>query len=279
MRMLTICFVILLMLSGQTDANDQSLEDIKITLKLNSQSKILLTGYIAPIGDVVSDTMKDWEELKNLRVAESEKYYGASVFRDFLPNKPVSVGELWKVNPTGVITLLKQLHPKPNLELHNNAGDSRGLWACLRAFNDLYADIAFRIHAEFVMKEGWFTPSQFTGHLIIKRDEEKVVFFEMYVPGGTVNFDVNRITPGATISGVGFCPKMELRTGMKNFPDNVKFSKHITQNAAERALILRFYKSQQINWVQPDQVLDIVKAQQKPIHAISIDGPLFDEAC
>ena len=57
------------------------------------------------------------------------------------------------------------------------------------------------------------------------------------------------------------------------------FVESITQAAAERALILRFYKSQQINWVQPDQVLEMARVQQKPIHAISIDGPLVDESC
>ena len=278
MQKITSCLLILLM-SVQLYAKDQSVEKNKITLKLNNPSRILLKGNIAPIGDVVSDSFKDWETLKNFRVAEAEKHYDTSVFQDFLPNKPVSVGELWKVNSTGVTTLLKQLHPKPNLTLHINAGDSIGLWAALRAYNDEYADIVFRIHAEFILNDGWFTPSQFTGHLLINRNENKVAFFEMYVPEGTVNFDVNRKLHGMHIAGAGYCSKMELRMGTNELLENIKFSESITQKEVERSLILRFYKSQQINWVHPDQVLEMSKAQQKPIHAISIDGPLVDESC
>ena len=66
--------------------------------------------------------------------------------------KPVSVGEHWKVKPGGALELLRQLHPNPSLNMHINTGDSYGLWACLRAYNDEFADIVFRIHAEFVFE-------------------------------------------------------------------------------------------------------------------------------
>ena len=279
MKILNISCLILIVMSGQLNADDHTVTKNEITLKLDDSLEVTVTGNIAPIGGVVSKNFKDWETLINLRVAEPEKKYPASVFESFLPNKPVSIGELWVVNQTGVLTLLKQLHPNPNLTLHINAGDSLGLWACLRAYNDKYADIVFRIHAEFVLKDGWFTPSQFTGHLVIDRIHEKVAFFEMYVPEGTVNFDVNRKLHGMRIAGAGFCSKMELRTGTKDILEKIQFTEAITQKAAEHALILRFYKSQQINWVHPDQVLEMSKAQQKPIHAISIDGPLVDESC
>lgn len=279
MKILNISFLILIVMSGQLNADNHTVTKNEITLKLDDSLEVTVTGNIAPIGGVVSKNFKDWETLINLRVAEPEKKYPASVFESFLPNKPVSISELWIVNQTGVLTLLKQLHPNPSMFLHINAGDSLGLWACLRAYNDKYADIVFRIHAEFVLKDGWFTPSQFTGHLIIDRIHEKVAFFEMYVPEGTVNFDVNRKLHGMRIAGAGFCSKMELRTGTKDILEKIQFTEAITQKAAERALILRFYKSQQINWVHPDQVLEMSKAQQKPIHAISIDGPLVDESC
>lgn len=279
MKILNISFLILIVMSGQLNADNHTVTRNEITLKLDDSLEVTVTGNIAPIGGVVSKNFKDWETLINLRVAEPEKKYPASVFESFLPNKPVSIGELWKVSQTGALTLLKQLHPNPSMFLHINAGDSLGLWACLRAYNDKYADIVFRIHAEFVLKDGWFTPSQFTGHLVIDRIHEKVAFFEMYVPEGTVNFDVNRKLHGMRIAGAGFCSKMELRTGTKDILEKIQFTESITQKAAERALILRFYKSQQINWVHPDQVLEMSKTQQKPIHAISIDGPLVDESC
>ncbi|MDE0684806.1 MAG: hypothetical protein OXI63_17950 [Candidatus Poribacteria bacterium] len=280
MKTLSVALLVLIVMSGQLNADNHSAANNKITLNLDDTSEILVTGFIAPVGESLSDNFKQWDELVNLRVAEPEKQHPASVFQAFLPNKPVSVGDLWVPDMIRVVTLLRQLHPNPNFFLHINSGDSFGLWACLRAYNDQYADIVFRIHAEFKLKNGWFTPSQFTGHLVIDRNKEKVAFFEMYVPKGVINFDVNwKKDKGSMVTSTGFCSKMELRAGMRDLLENVEFTPSITQEAAERALILRFYKSEQINWVPLDQVLEIAQAQQKPIHVISIDGPLADESC
>ena len=276
MRTLTIGLLILIIMSGQLNADNHSATNNKIILNLDDTSEILVKGFIAPVGESLSDNFKQWDELVNLRVAEPEKQHPASVFQAFLPKNPVSVGDLWVPDMIRIVDLLKQLHPKPNFFLDINAGDSFGLWACLRAYNAQYADIVFRIHAEFRLEGGRFTPSQFTGHLVIDRIKEKVAFFEMYVPKSVINFDVNWKNMGTS---TGFCSKMELRAGTQDLLENVEFIESITQEAAERALILRFYKSQQINWVPLDQVLALAEAQQKPIHVLSIDGPLDDESC
>ena len=279
MKILTVGFLILVV-SGQLGADDHLATEI--ALNLDSKPEVLVKGFIAPIGDAMSESsFKEWDELVNLRVAEPEKQYPASVFHAFLPDEPVSVGETWRVEAEGALTLLRQLHTNPSLDMHTNVGDSRGLWACLRAYNDKFADIVFRIHAEFKLQDGWFTPSQFTGHLVIDRIENKVAFFEMYVPDGPINFDVNwKKDKDANYSVVagGFC-QIELRAGTPELLENVEFTESILQEVAERALGQRFYKSQQIDWVAPEQVLEMAQAQQKPIHAISIDGPLMDESC
>ena len=282
MKTLTIILLALIVMSGQLYADNHSAANNKITLNLTDTSEISVTGYIAPIENTGSNFHVEWDALANLRVAEPEKQHPTSVFQSFLPNTPVSVGELWALDATGVLTLLKQLHPKPNLFLHINAGDSYGFWACLRAYNAQYADIVFRIHAEFRLEDGWFTPSQFTGHLIIDRNREKVAFFEMYVPEGVINFDVNwkqDENDSHFHTTTGFCSKIELRAGNQELLESIKFTETITQEVAERALIHKFYKSERINWVPPEQVLEMVEAQQKPIHAVSIDGPLVDESC
>ncbi|GEM_PF-268840 len=279
MKILTVGFLILVM-SGQLGADDHLTNEI--ALNLDSKPEVLVKGFIAPIGDAMSESsFKEWDELVNLRVAEPEKRYPASVFHAFLPDEPVSIGEPWQVEKEGILTLLRQLHPNPSLDMHINVGDSRGLWACLRAYNNRFADIVLRIHAEFKLQDGWFTPSQFTGHLVIDRIENKVAFFEMYVPDGPINFDVNwkrdKDANHSVVAG-GFC-QMELRAGTPELLENVEFTESIPQETAEHALTLRFYKSQQINWVPPEQALEMAQAQQKPIHAISIDGPLMDESC
>lgn len=154
----------------------------KIPLSLDGNAKVTVKGFIAPIEYTQYDFHVKWDALANLRVVEEEKHYPASIFSDFLPKEAISVGTLWEIGHEGVLELLKQLHPEPNLDMHINSGDSRGLWACLRAYNDEFADIVFRIHAEFALTDGWFTPSQFTGHLLIDRSKEKIVFFHMSVP-------------------------------------------------------------------------------------------------
>jgi hypothetical protein len=282
MKIWIVGVIILAMMSGQLNADDHAATNHKITLNLDGGPEVFVNGFIAPIGDAMSESsFKEWDALVNLRVAEPEKRYPASVFHAFLPAEPVSIGDPWQVEKEGVLTLLRQLHPNPSLDMQINSGDSLGLWACLRAYNDTFADIVFRIHAEFKLEDGLFTPSQFAGHLVIDRTEEKVAFFEMYVPDGPINFDVNwkknKNANHSVVAG-GFC-QMELRVGTRDLLENIDFTESMPQEAAEHALIQLFYKSQQINWVPPKQVLEMVQAQQKPIHAISIDGPLMDESC
>ena len=251
----------------------------KITLKLDSAEEVNVEGFIAPIEYTQYNFHVDWDELANFQVAEPEKRYPASVFQAFLPSESVSVGECWEIQEAGARTLLKQLYPRPKLKKFViDSGDSPGLWGCLRAYNDELAEIVFRIHAEFIMKSGKFTPSQFTGHLVIDRLQEKVVSFKMYVPPTTLNFDAGWTQEsGDTYAEIGYCPQMELCAGIQ--PQDTEFTAAITQAEAERELISRFYKFQQINWVSLAEALEMAPAEQKPIHVISIDGPIFDESC
>lgn len=254
----------------------------KITLNLNSNAEVNVKAFIAPIEHTLSNFHVEWDALANLRAAEPEKDHQTSVFQAFLPKEPVSVGECWQIEETGVMVLLRQLNPNSSVDMHLDAGDSRGLWACLRAYNAQYAEIVFRIHAEFKLEDGWFTPSQFTGHFVIDRMKKKVAFFKMSVPEGTVNFDVNwkeDKDASYSITDAGLCSQMELRVGTQDVVQDIEFVAAITQAEAKRGLAGRFYKSEQINWVPPDQALALAKAEVKPIHVISIDGPLVDESC
>ena len=258
----------------------------KITIRLDGDEKVSVKGSITPIEYSAYNFHVEWDALANLRVAEPEKQYPISIFCDFLPKEAVSAGVPWEIEQAGVLELLKQFHPNPTLsmraDLQYRKTESQGLWACLRAYNDELADIVFRIHAQFDLKNGWFTPSQFTGNLLIDRVKRSVAYFQMYVPKGTLNFGAKwKINPDdeGHITDAGFCPKMELHTGIEDVVQNTEFTDSITQEEVEQNLIRCFYKSQQINWVSLEEALEMAPAEQKPIHAISIDGPLFDESC
>lgn len=255
----------------------------RIILNLDADKKVTVNGYIAPIEHTQSHFHKKWDALANLRVAEPEKQHSASVFQSFLPSEAVSVGECWQLEDTGLMELFKQLHHNPKLlEIDTPSGYAPGLWACLRAYNDEFADITFRIHAAFNLEDGMLTPSQFKGNLIINRTEEKVAFFKMYVPDGPVNLDIvwkkDKDSPYAS-TDAGLCTRMELQSGIEEIVQNIEFTEAITEKEAERALILRFYEAEQINWVPPEQALELAEEQVKLIHVISVDGPLHDESC
>ena len=178
--------------SSDTPFTNMNPNPNKITLNIDGDAKFSVKGFIAPIEYTQSNyhVEFEWDELANLRVAAPEKAYSASVFRAFLPDAAVSVGNPWQIEEAGALELLRQL-PTPNSYLDMRDYGDPGLWACLRAYTDEFADIAFRIHTEFKLGDGWFTPSQFTGHLLINRLEETVSFFQMRLPDGPVNFEVS----------------------------------------------------------------------------------------
>jgi hypothetical protein len=264
----------------------------KISLNIDGDAKVSIKGFITPIEHTLANhhVEFEWDELANLRVAAPEKAYSASVFRAFLPDEAVSVGSSWQIEEAGALELLRQLHSNPRLDMRDY-GDP-GLWACLRAYTDEFVDIVFRIHAEFKLGDGWFTPSQFAGHLIINRLEETVSFFQMRLPDGPVNFEVGwederSWCDSNWIADTGFCPQMELRASAEDVLRDITTrlenvtsgSTAITQAEVEHVLNRQFYRSEYIDWVSMEAALELAQAQQKPIHVISIDGPLADETC
>ncbi|MYF99814.1 hypothetical protein F4212_11910 [Candidatus Poribacteria bacterium] len=254
-----------------------------ITLNLNSDEKVTLKGIIEPIEDMSPNFHEEWDALANLRVHEPEKEFSTSVFHAFLPNNPVAIGECWQVEETGVLELLRQLNPEPNLDMHIDIGDSSGLWATLLAYNDQQAHVVFRIHAEFALTDGWFTPSHFAGDLIIDQTKEDVVYFRLHVPEGKW-FDVNwkkykDDSDFVYSTAAGVCPQIELYGGKQDLLKDIEYNTFITQEKAEHILLQQFYKSNQIEWIPFGEAYETAQAEQKPIHVLSIDGPLDDEAC
>ena len=71
MKTLTIGLLILVVINGQLIANEDLTQNKKITFNLDDTSEILVKGFIAPIGENLSETsFKEWDTLMNLRAAE-----------------------------------------------------------------------------------------------------------------------------------------------------------------------------------------------------------------
>ena len=67
---------------------------------------------------------------------------------------------------------------------------------------------------------------------MIDRIAEKIAFFEMRVPEGVLNFDVNwkkDKKASYNITDIGFCPQIELRAGKQNVVRESEFTEVITQ--------------------------------------------------
>ena len=265
----------------------------KIHLALKGPEQIPVQASITPIAFATGDFHLKWKSLANLREVEQQRDHPRSVFKGFLPKKAVSVGNTWKIDREAALQLLKQLAEKPQFEMHispgtmkiqigsktfRRGGDTDGLWALLRAYNNAYAEIVFRIHAEFVLEDGFFTPSQFAGRLILDRHARELAYFEMYVPESTLNFDVNRKHPdGYTRTANGVC-HIEMTAG-EDGTKEITFLEEISMKQADLLLARQFYKAQEIEWVPLDKAVEKARLLDRPIHVVSADGTFMDESC
>ena len=249
---------------------------MKIQLELNGPEPIVVNACISPIEFSTGGFHVDWESLATLREVEPQKNYPASTFRGFLPPKAVAVGEHWEIDLKTTLQLLKQLAEKPRLKMR--IGNAGGQWASLRAYDDDYAEIVFRIHATFVFKDGRFTPSQFAGSLIIDRRLEELTCFEMSVPPSTLNFDVcKKIDEDSGIIDCGVC-RIEMTAG-EEATQSLAYSEEIPMEDARLGLARQFYPAQSIEWVELEEAPEMAKLLDRPIHVVSADGTFMDQSC
>ncbi len=156
---------------------------------------------------------KSLESLEVWKVPEKPQLnLPAKSFSCFLPLNldNLKVGDIWHLVPVKSDLLDEQfsnsLYEPPQLAsperqivlfkilqmFHRNAFiytrfAPQGAAMYLRAFNDEYLDILFRIHAEYQLNEPprspfWFTPGSFNGRLVIARNATRIKLFNLFVP-------------------------------------------------------------------------------------------------
>jgi hypothetical protein len=264
----------------------------KARLRVADAARLEVKAHWGPITESEWNFHKRWKELRDLRPAQARATYGAADFRALLPTGPVAPGELWELSDKALLKFLRQLHPGARLKLHINNGDSRGGgYGCLRAFDDRRADVMFRAHAEFALREGVFTPGQFAGRLVLDRSTGKVVYFRLHLPPSPVNVDLGwRMVLEARVKGkmhrttqwfadAGSVSRLELVGGEESAP---RAAGRLPGRAAEEvsaAFARRFYRFQGINWVDFDKAAAAARRTGRPLHVVALNGALGDESC
>ena len=218
------------------------------------------------------------------------KEYEADAFRAFLPPSPVAVGDVWELDSDGAVQFLRQFRPGATTALYQG---KNGAFACLRALSAEYAEITFRIHADFTLSsiayEKWrranslkedeckarFIPSQFAGRLVVNLKERTVRAFSLSLPPRNSNVDINAYGCADMV----FVPRMELLATDADDQGEIAWDLSVTEEEARRALELKFYKFAEIEWRPVEEAIELAKATHRPIHAILVWGALDDESC
>lgn len=308
------------------------------TLTLEAQMQPLLLETMTKSKDgflgVTHSSLSGLRSWKSPAVPSST--FSASQFRAFLPPKNKGeVGDTWWVIPselnifTGYLpnnryhpptpkgkevlihSLLSMFHPRPFIK---SRFAPQGTVACIRASNDFYYDIVFRIHAEFQLNEVpdfpfWFTPGQFTGNIILSKDASHVRHFHLYVPSDrSLNVDMEWLYGASESSNmevdIGYLPQLELQSLSPSTPsfildqdgnvidsrgeggepiqfvfEEIHWTSEISRQEAARHLEVTFYPFKKVSYLPFSEAFERAQAEKKLVHSILLWGALDDQSC
>lgn len=225
----------------------------------------------------------EWEqalELFNPKPAHPLKNYSQTDFQVFLPSSTANVADIWELDPKGILPFLCQFHPGATTEItvfSRKTHRYEGAKACLRAISPNYAEVVFRIHAEFVLDTSGIRllPAQFAGRLVLNRKEGAVVEFSLFLPTRNSNVDVNVFRA----ADMAFIPRMELSALSSTPVREIAWETAITEKEARKKLATAFYKFAEIEWIPIEDTVELAKGTNRPIHALVLFGTLDDESC
>ena len=225
----------------------------------------------------------EWEqalELFNPKPLHPLKNYSTTDFQVFLPPSTANVGDVWELDPKGILPFLCQFHPGATTEItvsSHRTPKSDGAKACLRAISPNYAEIVLRIHAQFMLDASSvrLLPALFAGRLVLDRKEGVVVEFSLALPSRNSNVDVNAFRA----ADMAFIPRMELSTLSSGSIRDIAWETNITQEEARKKLATAFYKFAKIEWTPIEETIELAKVTNRSIHALVLFGALDDESC
>ena len=273
-------------------------DKINIENTLDEKATLQVHAYWEPIADSALDLPNYSPEnaalFNHLSPAHPSQEYAADAFTAFFPNGDVTVGDLWELDVNKVVPFLRQFHPGATAEMHINPGawytdadnrriaisgmESDGGFACLRALSSSYAEIVFRVHAEFLLDKdasAYFTPAQFTGRLVLNRNSGTIREFWLYLPSRNTNVDINAFNAADMV----FVPRMELIGQNADDQGDIVWETAITEEETKAMLAAAFYKSAEIKRFPIEEVVAQAQAKNRPIHLLLTWGVFDDESC
>ena len=264
---------------------------VDLSSALKNSPPLQVHAHWDPIADATYNLHKEPENIQlfDLSPNEPTREYNGQAFNAFLPPSTVAVGDVWELDLDKVIPFLSQFHPGATGKLRHG---QKGAFACLRALSADYADITFRIHAEFTLatrpkpgskpdadedhvQRARFIPSQYAGQLLINLQTGVICDFSLALPPRNSNVDINDFGHADMV----FVPRMELLATSTKSRDDIASESAITFEEARKALELKFYKFAEIDWLPLEEAIEKAKATQRPLHAVLSWGPLDDESC
>ena len=281
----------------------QSCSTNKINLRntLDTRETIQVRAYWDPIADaslgMPNSSPKHEALFNNLSPAHPSQEYEVDAFKAFLPTGSVPVGHVWELDVNEVLPFLRQFHSGATSEMLINPGgeaaiepfgrrivlikiglESEGAFACLRALSPTHAEIVFRIHAEFQLDRearAYFTPAQFTGRLILNRNNGTIRDFRLHLPPRNTNVDINAFGSADMV----FVPRMELIGQNTHEKSDIVWETAITENEAKDLLEAPFYKFSEIERLPIKEAVTQAQAENRPIHVVLTWGVFDDESC
>ncbi|KPP63889.1 selenoprotein N-like [Scleropages formosus] len=247
----------------------------------------------------------------------------ARQFRAFLPPKDkLDVGDAWWIVPselnifTGYLpnnryqpppprgkeviihSLLSMFHPRPFIKTRFAP---QGAVGCIRAASEIHAEFQLNDVPDFPF---WFTPGQFTGHVLLSRDASHVREFHLYVPNDrSLNVDMEWLYGASESSNmevdIGYLPQMELQATGPSVPtfihdeegnvidsrvggaggdpvqfvfEEIHWKSEISREEAARRMEVTFYPFKKVEYLPFSEAFDRAQAEKKLVHSILLWG-------
>jgi len=248
----------------------------------------------------VGDT---WDLISKVLGGRSGSYFGEHLAGNrYLPPNPETNTEQL------LLYILSMFHSRAFLHMRF---PPRGSVACLKAINQDYYTISFRIHAEFQLNEPplfpfWFTPASFIGEIIIKKDGTHIQYFDLKLSTRKqLNIDMEWMTSPPKTDGshgqevdIGFCPLMRITstepsTTLSELSNSeeagnepihpeekvIVWDEILDDQAVFDIMEQDFYPFKKIPYLDFNKTFERAVKEKKLIHHITLWGALDDQSC